>query len=192
MGKYKIISTALSGCFLIEPTVYGDSRGYFLETYTRFDFEKAGLAMEFVQDNESRSQQGVLRGLHFQYRHPQGKIVRVSHGEVFDVAVDIRPGSQTFGQWVGALLSGENYHQLYVPKGFAHGFVVLSEYADFVYKCTDYYHPEDEGGILWNDPEIGIDWPLGTITPVLSEKDQRLKTLQEIKATLPEGWGGRK
>ena len=161
-----------------------------METYNLIELKEAGLAMEFVQDNESRSQQGVLRGLHFQYQYPQGKLVRVSHGEVFDVAVDIRPASPTFGHWVGVSLSGENHRQIYIPEGFAHGFLVLSEYADFVYKCTDYYHPEDEGGIVWNDPDIGIDWPLGNIIPILSEKDQRLKTLRENRATLPERQGG--
>jgi len=186
MSKLNIIPTTLTGCYIIEPTVFGDSRGYFMETYNQRELKEAGLDMEFVQDNESRSQQGVLRGMHFQYQYPQGKLVRVTHGEVFDVAVDIRLDSPTFGQWVGVSLSGENNRQLYVPEGFAHGFLVLSEYADFVYKCTDYYHPEDEGGILWNDPDIGITWPIDRIKPLLSDKDQKLKTLQEIRATLPE------
>lgn len=190
MSKLQITPTVLSGCFIIEPTVFGDNRGYFMETYNLRELRDAGLGMEFVQDNESRSQRGVLRGLHFQYKYPQGKLIRVTHGEVFDVSVDIRLTSPTFGRWIGVTLSGENHRQLYIPEGFAHGFLVLSEYADVVYKCTDYYHPEDEGGILWNDSDIGIDWPLNNLKPILSEKDQELKTLQEIKPTLPEAWGG--
>lgn len=191
MNKLQILSTALAGCLIIEPTVFGDSRGYFMETYNQHELKEAGLDVKFVQDNESRSQQGVLRGLHFQYQYPQGKLVRVTHGDVYDVAVDLRPASATFGQWVGVTLSGENHRQFYIPEGFAHGFLVLSEYADFVYKCTNYYHPEDEGGIIWNDPDIGITWPIDKIEPLLSDKDQKLKTLQEIKTTIPASWGGK-
>lgn len=191
MSKLLILPTALYGCVIIEPTVFGDNRGYFMETYNQHELKEAGLDVKFVQDNESRSQQGVLRGLHFQYQYPQGKLVRVTHGDVYDVAVDLRPASATFGQWVGVTLSGENHRQFYIPEGFAHGFLVLSEYADFVYKCTNYYHPEDEGGIIWNDPDIGITWPIDKIEPLLSDKDQKLKTLQEIKTTIPASWGGK-
>ena len=149
----------IEGLFVIEPKVFGDARGYFMETYNQKDFEENGLAMQFVQDNQSSSAKGVLRGLHFQKTHPQGKLVRVVSGRVFDVAVDIRPGSETYGKWHGVELSAENKKQFYIPPGFAHGFLVLSDTAEFCYKCTDFYHPEDEGGLLWNDPKIGIKWP---------------------------------
>lgn len=174
MGQFNFIPTEIEGLYIIEPKVFGDHRGYFMETYNYNDFKAAGLEMVFVQDNQSKSKRGVLRGLHFQRKHPQGKLVRVISGEVFDVAVDIRKDSPTFKKWFGLRLSAENKRQLYVPEGFAHGFLVLSEEAEFVYKCTDFYHPEDEGGIIWNDPEIGIEWPLAGIGEVLlSEKDRK-------------------
>lgn len=149
----------IEGLYVIEPKVFGDHRGYFMETYNQKDFEAAGLTMQFVQDNQSSSAKGVLRGLHFQKNHPQGKLVRVVSGCVFDVAVDIRPRSETYGKWYGVELSAENKKQFYIPPGFAHGFLVLSDTAEFCYKCTDFYHPEDEGGLMWNDPAIGIQWP---------------------------------
>ncbi|KGG79801.1 dTDP-4-dehydrorhamnose 3,5-epimerase [Caloranaerobacter azorensis H53214] len=180
MGKFKFIETGIKGLYIIEPTVFGDNRGYFMETYNFKDFKEAGLDMTFVQDNQSKSKKGVLRGLHFQYKHPQGKLVRVTKGEVFDVAVDLRKNSKTYGKWYGIVLSEENKKQFYIPEGFAHGFLVLSEEAEFVYKCTDYYHPEDEGGIIWNDPDINIDWPLDRVEEIiLSEKDKKWKTLKE-------------
>ncbi len=183
MGKFGFINTGIEGLFIVEPTVFGDNRGYFMETYHAKEFQEAGFKMVFVQDNQSKSRQGVLRGLHFQYRFPQGKLVRVTKGEVFDVAVDLRKNSRTFGKWHGVTLSDENKIQFYIPEGFAHGYLVLTGEAEFVYKCTDYYHPEDEGGILWNDPEIGIDWPLDKVKEViLSKKDNRWKCLKETLA----------
>ena len=153
--------------------MFPDERGYFMETYNQKDFEEAGLGMTFVQDNQSMSVKGVLRGLHFQKQYPQGKLVRVVRGKVFDVAVDLRKDSQTYGKWFGVELSAENKKQFYIPEGFAHGFLVLSEEAEFCYKCTDFYHPGDEGGIKWDDPDIGIKWPLEEGTElVISEKDQ--------------------
>lgn len=160
MAEIKVTPCEIEGLYVIEPKVFGDERGYFMETYNRKEFEAKGLTMEFVQDNESMSKKGVLRGLHFQKNFPQGKLVRVLSGEVFDVAVDIRKGSPTFGKWFGVVLSDENKKQFYVSKGFAHGYLVLSEQAVFSYKCTDFYHPEDEGGIRYDDPQIGIDWPI--------------------------------
>ncbi len=163
----------IKGLYEIEPTVHRDDRGYFVETYNKKDFEEEGLFMEFVQDNQSKSSQGVLRGLHYQKQFPQGKLVRVLSGEVFDVAVDLRKDSETFGYWYGVRLSGENMKQFYIPEGFAHGFTVLSGEAVFAYKCTDFYHPGDEGGLLWNDPEIGVEWPIPEGCEVLlSEKDK--------------------
>ena len=149
----------IEGLYIIEPAVHGDERGYFMETYSQRDMEEAGLNINFVQDNQSMSTKGVLRGLHFQINYPQTKLVRVIKGIVFDVAVDIRKGSQTYGKWYGIELTEENKKQFLIPKGFAHGFLVLSDVAEFCYKCDDFYHPNDEGGISWNDPEIGIDWP---------------------------------
>ncbi|MFT9495986.1 dTDP-4-dehydrorhamnose 3,5-epimerase [Anaerosolibacter sp.] len=182
MSKFKFIRTDIEDLYIIEPVVFGDQRGYFMETYNAKDFQEAGLNMVFVQDNQSKSRKGVLRGLHFQYKHPQGKLVRVTKGEVFDVAVDLRKDSKTYGKCYGIILSEENKRQFYVPEGFAHGFIVLSEEAEFVYKCTDYYHPEDEGGIIWNDPTIGVQWPLENIEEVLlSEKDKKWKTLEETE-----------
>jgi len=181
MGKVNFIETSIEGVYIIEPTVVGDNRGYFMESYSKRDFEEAGLTMNFVQDNESKSKKGVLRGLHFQTKHTQGKLVRVVEGEVFDVAVDLREGSPTFGKWTGVTLTAENKKQFYIPEGFAHGFLVLSETATFQYKCTDYYAPEYDGGVLWNDPEIGIEWPLEGIEEVLlSDKDQKQQTLKEF------------
>ncbi len=178
MSNFIFTETKLKGVYLIDVKCYGDQRGYFMETYQENAFREAGLDYRFVQDNQSSSRKGVLRGLHFQKTHPQAKLVRVLHGEVFDVAVDLRRGSETYGQWVGALLSAENKRQLMIPRGFAHGFLVLSETAEFAYKCDDFYHPEDEGGILWNDPEIAIDWP-ETDALILSEKDTGHPTLSQ-------------
>lgn len=160
MGQIKVTKNVggIEGLHIIEPAVHGDSRGYFMETYSKRDMEEAGLTMNFVQDNQSMSTKGVLRGLHFQKRYPQGKLVRVIKGEVFDVAVDLRKGSKTYGKWYGVTLTEENKKQFYISEGFAHGFLVLSQTAEFCYKVTDFYHPNDEGGIAWNDPEIGIDW----------------------------------
>ena len=167
-----LIKTDIEGVVILEPKVFGDDRGYFMETYNKDDFEKLGLHYDFVQDNQSKSKKGVLRGLHFQKTHPQAKLVRVLEGEVFDVAVDLRKGSPTYGKWEGVVLSGENKKMFMIPRGFAHGFVVLSETAVFTYKCDDVYHPEDEGGICWNDPAIGVEWPYEG-EPLLSEKDAK-------------------
>lgn len=185
MGKFNFGKTEIEGVYIIGPTVFGDNRGYFMETYNYNDFKDAGLDMVFVQDNQSKSRKGVLRGLHFQKTHQQGKLVRVVKGEVFDVAVDLRKGSETYGKWVGVLLSEENKNQFYIPEGFAHGFVVLSEEAEFCYKCTDFYHPEDEGGLLWNDPDINIQWPIeGVGELLLSDKDRKWNTLKDSKVEL--------
>ena len=182
MSKFNFIKTTIPDLYIIEPTVFGDHRGYFMESYSKRDFDEAGLTMDFVQDNESKSTKGVLRGLHFQTKHTQGKLVRVIEGEVYDVAVDLREGSPTFGKWEGILLTAENKKQFYVPQGFAHGFLVLSEEAIFTYKCTDYYTPEYDSGVIWNDPDIGIEWPLEGIDEVLlSDKDKKQQTLKEFK-----------
>lgn len=167
----EVVKTPIEGVLLIKPQVFGDERGYFVETWQKERYEAAGINLPFVQDNHSKSTKGILRGLHFQKQHPQGKLVMVSLGEVFDVAVDIRKGSPTFGKWFVAILNQENQNQLWIPPGMAHGFVVLSDVAHFHYKCTDFYHPGDEGSIRWNDPTIGIDWPYKE-EPVLSAKDQ--------------------
>ncbi|MCI7086176.1 dTDP-4-dehydrorhamnose 3,5-epimerase [bacterium] len=159
MGQIKVAKAPIDGLFVIEPTVHGDRRGYFMETYNLSDMQEAGLDMVFVQDNQSMSKKGVLRGLHFQKQYPQGKLVRVIKGSVFDVAVDLRRNSKTYGKWYGAVLSEENKKQFYISEGFAHGFLVLSDEAEFCYKVTDFYRPGDEGGLAWNDPEIGIKWP---------------------------------
>lgn len=159
MGQIKVTKAPIEGLYVIEPAVHGDSRGYFMETYNQRDFAEAGLNMVFVQDNQSMSTKGVLRGLHFQKQHPQGKLVRAVKGSVFDVAVDLRPGSPTYGQWFGQILSDENKKQFYISEGFAHGFLVLSDVAEFCYKVTDFWHPGDESGLAWNDPEINIQWP---------------------------------
>lgn len=179
MGKFNFINTKIKDLYIIEPTVFGDNRGYFMETYNYDEFKQAGLDMVFVQDNESKSKKGVLRGLHFQREYSQGKLVRVLSGEVFDVAVDLRKSSQTYGKWFGVMLSGENRRQFYVPEGFAHGFLVTSDEATFVYKCTNLYHPEFEGSIAWNDSDIAVEWPLDGIEEVLlSEKDKKAQGLK--------------
>ena len=176
----------IEGLKVITPTVFGDDRGYFVETYNENDMKAAGMDYVFVQDNQSASKKGVLRGLHFQKEFPQDKLVRVVNGEVFDVAVDLRPGSETFGKWYGVLLSAENKKQFMIPKNFAHGFIVLSDYAEFCYKCTDFYHPNDEGGLLWKDPEIGVDWPMPEgrteADLTLSDKDQKWDGIAAYKA----------
>ncbi|WP_411910977.1 dTDP-4-dehydrorhamnose 3,5-epimerase [Clostridium estertheticum] len=176
------METKIDGVYIIEPKVFGDNRGYFMETYNKNDFFEAGLKMEFVQDNESKSKKGVLRGLHFQTKHTQGKLVRVTKGQVFDVAVDLRIGSATFGKWEGVILTDENKKQFYVPEGFAHGFLVLSDEAVFNYKCTDYYAPEYDSGVLWNDKDIAIKWPLDGIEEILlSDKDKIQKRLKDLE-----------
>ena len=183
MGQFQFTKTGIEGLVVVEPKVFGDNRGYFMETYNYNDFKAAGLDMVFVQDNQSKSKKGVLRGLHFQKKNPQGKLVRVVSGEVYDVAVDLRKGSDTYGKWYGVLLSAENKKQFYVPEGFAHGFVVMSETAEFVYKCTRFYDPSDEGGLMWNDPEIGIDWPVPENAELLlSEKDQHHQPLKDFES----------
>ena len=196
MGKITVTKCPIEGLFIIEPSVFGDNRGYFMETYNKKDMEEAGLDLNFVQDNQSMSVKGVLRGLHFQKEFPQGKLVRVIKGRVFDVAVDLRSGSETYGQWFGVELTEENKKQFYISEGFAHGFLVLSETAEFCYKVTDFYHPGDEGGLAWNDPEINIQWPdlvgeykgaasgegytLSDGTPLnLSDKDQKWAGLKD-------------
>lgn len=195
MGQIKVTKAPIQGLFIIEPSVHGDNRGYFMETYNKRDMEEAGLNMNFVQDNQSMSVKGVLRGLHFQKQYPQGKLVRVIKGKVFDVAVDLRKDSKTYGKWFGVELTEENKKQFYISEGFAHGFLVLSDTAEFCYKVTDFYHPGDEGGLAWNDPSIGIDWgitgeykgnasaagyalPDGT-SLTLSDKDQNWLTLED-------------
>lgn len=173
MGQIKVTRLDIEGLCIIEPAVHGDHRGYFMETYNQQDMAAEGLDMVFVQDNQSMSRKGVLRGLHFQKQFPQGKLVRVIRGAVFDVAVDLRRNSPTFGKWYGVELTAENKKQFYLPPGFAHGFVVLSDEAEFCYKTTDFYHPDDEGGLMWNDPDIGVEWPLDKVGEVLlSEKDK--------------------
>jgi len=179
MGNFKRIDTKIEGMCIIEPNVFGDSRGYFMETYHKDSFHEIGLRMAFVQDNQSKSSKGVLRGLHYQTESAQGKLVRVLKGEVFDVGVDLRKGSPTYGQWEGYILSEENRRMLYVPEGFAHGFVVLSDEAEFAYKCTDFYRPEVESGIIYNDPDIAIEWPIEGITLNLSDKDRALPKLKD-------------
>ncbi|MEY8339203.1 dTDP-4-dehydrorhamnose 3,5-epimerase [Lachnospiraceae bacterium 62-35] len=174
MGKIKVTPCEIEGLYVIEPTVFRDERGYFVETYNQNDFKEAGLNMVFVQDNQSMSVKGVLRGLHYQKEFPQGKLVRVVRGSVFDVAVDLRGDSKTYGKWFGVILSAENKKQFYIPEGFAHGFLVLSDEAEFVYKCTDFYHPGDEGGMAWDDPDIGIEWPVEEGTKlIISDKDKK-------------------
>ncbi len=179
MGQIKVTKTDIPGLIIIEPTVHGDNRGYFMETYNENDMKEAGVDVRFVQDNQSMSKKGVLRGLHFQKQFPQGKLVRVIRGAVFDVALDLRKDSPTFGKWHGVELSAENKKQFYLPPGFAHGFLVLSDEAEFCYKATDFYHPNDEGGIAWDDPEIGVEWPK-VDEILLSEKDKVNMTLKEF------------
>ncbi len=181
MGNFYFNKTQIKGICIIEPKIFGDNRGYFMESYNQEHFAEAGLNMTFVQDNESKSSKGVLRGLHFQRKHSQGKLVRVTKGEVFDVAVDLRTGSETYGKWEGVILSEKNKKQFYIPKGFAHGFLVLSDEAVFNYKCTDFYAPEYDGGVMWNDPDINIEWPLeGIKNIILSEKDKNHPSLKEL------------
>ena len=185
MVKFNILETGIQDLIIIEPRVFGDQRGYFMETYNEREFADAGLNMRFVQDNQSSSVKGVLRGLHFQFNYPQGKLVRVNKGEVFDVAVDLRKSSSTYKQWYGIILSGDNKKMFYVPEGFAHGFLVISDTAEFTYKCTDFYRPDDEGGIAWDDPAIGIRWSIEGIGEVLlSHKDRNNKNLDEIEGLL--------
>ena len=179
MSQIRVTKAPIEGLYVIEPTKHGDSRGYFMETYNLNDMKEYGLDMIFVQDNQSMSTKGVLRGLHFQKEFPQGKLVRVIKGSVFDVAVDIRKCSPTYGQWFGEVLSEENCKQFYISPGFAHGFYVLSDTAEFCYKCTDFYHPGDEGGIMWNDSDINIDWPLDG-EPILSDKDKNQADFKDI------------
>lgn len=178
VGNFTFIDTPIKDVYEIEVKKYGDNRGYFMETYKKSDFDAAGLNYDFVQDNQSKSKKGVLRGLHFQKTYPQAKLVRVLEGEVFDVCVDLRKNSPTFGKWHGVILSAEKGNQFMIPRGFAHGFVVLSDTATFCYKCDEFYHPEDEGGIMWNDSEIGIDWVYDG-KPILSDKDKLHKPLKD-------------
>lgn len=183
MGKITVETCAIEGLKIITPALYGDNRGYFMETYHYHDFREAGLPQVFVQDNQSSSRKGVLRGLHFQIHYPQDKLVRVIRGEVFDVAVDLRKGSPTFGKWHGEILSEENRKQFFIPKNFAHGFLVLSDIAEFCYKCTDFYHPNDEGGIFYADPDLAVDWPIPAgMELILSEKDTKWGGLAAYKA----------
>ena len=181
-----VITTKIEGVLIIEPRIFGDERGFFYEAYHEARYKEAGITANFVQDNRSRSKGGVLRGLHFQKHKPQGKLVTVTHGEVYDVVVDLRPESATFGQYEGIMLTGENKIQFYIPPGFAHGFCVLSDIADFQYKCTDFYDPSDEGGLIWNDETINIAWPISD--PSLSSKDEMLPSLKDIYKNLKEGW----
>lgn len=181
MGKFSFLKTSIEGVIIVEPTVFGDDRGYFMETYQYNDFRDGGIDVEFVQDNQSKSKKGVLRGLHFQKQYAQSKLVRVIKGEVYDVAVDLRPNSPTYGKYEGVLLSEQNKRQFFIPKGFAHGFVVLSDEAEFVYKVDDFYHPNDEGGLMWNDPDIGIDWPIPEdMEIILSDKDKLNPSFKEL------------
>lgn len=186
-GNFTFTDTSIEGVVIVDVKSYGDDRGYFMETYKHPDFVAGGIDVEFVQDNQSSSTKGVLRGLHFQIDHPQSKLVRVVSGEVFDVAVDLRPGSATYGRWEGVVLSAVNRRQIFVPRGFAHGFLVLSDKAEFCYKCDNIYHPDDEGGIMWNDPAIGIEWPalwgddaFDARKIVLSEKDKSHRSLGDL------------
>lgn len=183
MGNFKFIQTEFPGLFVIEPTVFGDSRGFFMESYNSAEFQAAGLDVTFVQDNHSRSHKGVLRGMHFQIKHPQGKLVRIARGAVFDVVVDLRKGSPTFGKWFGIELSEENKKMLFIPRGFAQGFLILEDSTDLMYKCTDLYYPDDEGGFSWDDPEIGIQWPLGQVSDslIFSEKDKQWPKFKDLE-----------
>jgi len=181
MGKFIFRKTAIDGILIVEPTIFGDNRGYFMETYNQKDFQEGGITCDFVQDNQSKSSKGVLRGLHFQWHYQQAKLVRVIRGEVFDVAVDLRKDSSTWGKYVGVMLSEANRKQFFIPKGFAHGFLVLSEEAEFVYKCDEFYHPEDEGGISYEDPTISIEWPSIDSQVILSKKDIERKKLKEYQ-----------
>ncbi len=188
MGKFTFIQTEVPGIVIVEPTVYGDARGYFMETYQKEEFINAGIDVDFVQDNVSKSSKGVLRGLHYQTENTQAKLVRVTKGSVFDVGVDVRPNSPHFGRWVGVELSEENKRMLYVPQGFAHGFLVLSDEAEFQYKCSDYYHPQSEGGVRYDDADIGIAWPKLDCVYTLSDKDAVLPLLNEQSYNEFERW----
>lgn len=182
----RVEKTPIEGLVLVEPEVYTDARGYFLESFNRREYRAAGIEVDFVQDNQARSVRGTLRGMHFQKTHPQAKLVRVLAGRVFDAAVDLRESSGTFGRWHGVMLDDESHRQFFVPAGFAHGYLVLSATAVFAYKCSDFYHPEDEGGLLWSDPEVGIQWPLqGIDRPLLSEKDRRMPALRDLEFKYP-------
>lgn len=184
MGKITVETCEIEGLKIITPTVFGDNRGYFMETYNYNDFKEAGIDQVFVQDNQSASKKGVLRGLHFQKQFPQDKLVRVIKGEVYDVAVDLREGSRTYGKWFGVLLSEENKKQFFIPKNFAHGFVVLSDYAEFAYKCSDFYHPNDEGGIRYDDEDIAVEWPIPEgMELIMSDKDKKWGGLKEYSAS---------
>ena len=186
MGQIKVTTCEIEGLKVIEPRVFGDERGYFFESYNYNDFKEAGIPQVFVQDNQSASKRGVLRGLHFQKNFPQDKLVRVIRGEVFDVAVDLRPGSKTYGKWEGVVLTEENKKMFMIPKGFAHGFLVLSDEAEFAYKCDDVYNHEAEGGLKWDDPDIGIEWPMGDLKKedlLTSEKDAKWPSLEELRKT---------
>ncbi len=191
-GNFTFTKTSIEGVVIIDVKSYGDERGFFMETYKKPDFEKGGITCDFVQDNQSSSVKGVLRGLHFQINHPQSKLVRVIKGSVFDVAVDLRKKSPTFGKWEGVELSAENKRQFFIPRGFAHGFMVLSEQAEFCYKCDDVYHPDDEGGLMWNDPAIAVKWPelenCDEIRyPILSKKDQCHQSFEEFLNKIKQG-----
>lgn len=179
-GNFTFVSTPIEGVFEVFPKKYGDQRGYFMETYKKDDFDKAGLKYDFIQENQSRSKLGVLRGLHFQKKFPQAKLVRCIEGEVFDVCVDLRKNSRTYGCWYGVILSAEKCNSFMIPRGFAHGFLVLSEYATFCYKCDELYHPEDEGGLMWNDSDVSINWPF-LKNVLLSEKDQNHPSLKDLE-----------
>lgn len=188
MGKITVETCEIEGLKVITPEVRGDARGYFMESYNYNDFKEAGIDVVFVQDNQSASVKNVLRGLHFQINHPQDKLVRVINGEVFDVAVDLREGSATYGKWYGVVLSAENKKQFFVPKGFAHGFLVLSDYAEFAYKCSDFYHPGDEGGLMYNDPDIGVEWPIEPGTQlIMSDRDQKWGGIEEYTENRKNG-----
>ena len=188
MGQIKVTKCPIEGLYIIEPTVHGDNRGYFMETYNQRDMQENGLNMVFVQDNQSMSVKGVLRGLHFQKEFPQGKLVRVIKGSVYDVAVDLRAGSETYGKWFGVELTEENKKQFYISEGFAHGFLVLSDTAEFCYKVTDFYHPGDEGGLMYNDPDIGVEWPIEPGTKlIMSDRDQKWGGLKEYTENRKNG-----
>ncbi len=182
----RVEKTPVAGLVIVEPEVHADARGYFMESYNRREFRAAGIDVDFVQDNQARSVRGTLRGLHFQKTHPQAKLVRVLSGRVFDAAVDLRESSPTFGRWHGITLDEESHRQFFVPAGFAHGYLVLSDTAVFAYKCSDFYHPEDEGGLRWDDPDVGIQWPLeGIAKPLLSEKDRRMPAFKDLEFRYP-------
>jgi len=191
MEKFKVIETPIKGLFIIETKIYKDDRGFFIESYNKNKFSKLGLEVEFVQDNHSFSRKGVVRGLHFQFKHPQGKLVRVISGRVFDAAVDLRSNSLTFGKWYGVELSGDNGLQFYIPPNFAHGFLTLEDNTSFLYKCTEFYYPDDELGIIWNDLDLNIHWPLDQVSEVIiSEKDRKLPSFKEVKEMIgrEESW----